>query len=269
MVRPHRWWLLRNIARQLSSGWRRVEFTDFWMGDQFCSLAFTLGNLYFLACAYSVGFDAHPDPWARCSRPHAWPVPFILAALPLLARLLQSFRRYSDSRLITHLINAGKYGAGISYYLSYYLWRHNGAGRGPTFVLWCLFGVLYSTYASAWDLLMDWSVLRPHAKVPLLRSELIYSGYIPISNVLIRFVWVLFIPARGPSVALRSFIAAMLEIVRRFQWNIYRLENEHLGNMDQYRITREVPLPYSFDDLSHETDIGDDDELLEREPVAR
>jgi hypothetical protein len=38
-----------------------------------------------------------------------------------------------------------------------------------------------------------------------------------------------------------------------------RLENEHLGNMDQYRITREVPLPYSFDELSHETVAGDED----------
>ena len=38
-----------------------------------------------------------------------------------------------------------------------------------------------------------------------------------------------------------------------------RLENEHLGNMDQYRVTREVPLPYTFDDHSHETDIDEDD----------
>jgi len=30
--------------------------------------------------------------------------------------------------------------------------------------------------------------------------------------------------------------------------------------MDQYRITREVPLPYSFDELSHETDVGDEDD---------
>jgi len=27
-----------------------------------------------------------------------------------------------------------------------------------------------------------------------------------------------------------------------------RLENEHLGNVEQYRVTREVPLPYSFAD---------------------
>lgn len=36
-----------------------------------------------------------------------------------------------------------------------------------------------------------------------------------------------------------------------------RLENEHLGNVDQYRITREVPLPYYFDDASREEE-GDD-----------
>ncbi|KAG6918401.1 hypothetical protein DXG01_014802 [Tephrocybe rancida] len=40
-----------------------------------------------------------------------------------------------------------------------------------------------------------------------------------------------------------------------------RLENEHLGNMDQYRITHEVPLPYSFDDAHAENaDDGDDDD---------
>lgn len=38
-----------------------------------------------------------------------------------------------------------------------------------------------------------------------------------------------------------------------------RLENEHVGNIDQYRVTREVPLPYSYDDPSHDSD-GDEDE---------
>lgn len=39
-----------------------------------------------------------------------------------------------------------------------------------------------------------------------------------------------------------------------------RLENEHLGNMDQYRVTREVPLPYLFDDPRREDVDEDDDE---------
>ena len=38
-----------------------------------------------------------------------------------------------------------------------------------------------------------------------------------------------------------------------------RLENEHLGNMDQYRVTREVPLPYTFDEQVHEDDEDEED----------
>ena len=30
--------------------------------------------------------------------------------------------------------------------------------------------------------------------------------------------------------------------------HLVRLENEHIGNTDQYRVTREVPLPYQFDE---------------------
>ena len=33
-----------------------------------------------------------------------------------------------------------------------------------------------------------------------------------------------------------------------------RVENEHLGNVDQYRVTREVPLPYSIDDVGHDSE---------------
>lgn len=47
------------------------------------------------------------------------------------------------------------------------------------------------------------------------------------------------------------------------RWNtsvLDRLENEHLGNMDQYRVTREVPLPYSFDDSYIKDDSEDEDD---------
>lgn len=84
-----------------------------------------------------------------------------------------------------------------------------------------------------------------------------------------------YIPRRGPPILLRTFIAALLEMLRRWQWNfclhplVYfpvgsalcsisadRLENEHIGNMDQYRVTREVPLPYTIEDM----DTMDEDE---------
>ena len=75
--------------------------------DQFCSLSFSLSGLYLVGCVYKDGFNlglerCGPGPGAPT---HAWMVPFALSALPLFIRLVQSVRRYMDSKLITHLIN--------------------------------------------------------------------------------------------------------------------------------------------------------------------
>ena len=139
LFKPTRFWLLKNWFRLLTSGVHRVEVSysqsfdrlhdakygsslqisgwgtprsvlpdafilinDGHFSDQFCSLVFTISNFYFLGCAYSGGFDAH---WVKCMTPARWGVPFVLASLPLLARLVQSIRRWADSKLVTHLIN--------------------------------------------------------------------------------------------------------------------------------------------------------------------
>ena len=95
-----------------------------------------------------------------------------------------------------------------------------------------------------------------------------------ISNFVIRFSWIIYLPRRGLPFDVRSFIVAMLEMLRRWQWNFrespaphfvresngvnqVRLENEHLGNIDQYRATRDVPLPYVFDSSAHDSDNED------------
>lgn len=70
----------------------------------------------------------------------------------------------------------------------------------------------------------------------------------------------------------------MLEMLRRWQWNFrkphhssystagsnrpgsVRVENEHLGNIDQYRATRDVPLPYLLDTSVHDADVDDWDQ---------
>ena len=83
------------------------------------------------------------------------------------------------------------------------------------------------------------------------------------TNLAIRFTWILYIPTSGPSLTVRAWLIAMVEIFRRWQWNFclnifliacvlcadpcvtaVRLESEHLGNMDQYRIMRELPMLY-------------------------
>lgn len=48
--------------------------------------------------------------------------------------------------------------------------------------------------------------------------------------------------------------------------NPVRLENEHIGNTDQYRVTREVPLPYRVEEKENE---DSDDEREEEERSQR
>ncbi|OCB90034.1 EXS family protein/ERD1/XPR1/SYG1 family protein [Sanghuangporus baumii] len=260
-----RWWLVRKTGKLLLSGTQPVEFTDFWLGDQFCSLIFTLSNLYFVGCVYGERWE---DSFIKCSVSIHWGVPFAVGILPLVARAVQSVKRYADSHLYTHLINAGKYSSSILYYVFYYLWRHNNRARDYTLALFCVFGTFASIYTSAWDILMDWSFFKRPAQHPFLRKELVYQSnywvyyFAIVSNIIIRFQWILYIPVANDGFQLRTFIVAMLEMLRRFQWNFFRLENEHIGNTDQYRVTREVPLPYNFDGaVDHDTDDeGEDDE---------
>ncbi|KDQ58686.1 hypothetical protein JAAARDRAFT_128693, partial [Jaapia argillacea MUCL 33604] len=162
---------------------------------------------------------------------------------------------------------------GMVMYGFYFNWRHQGSfsGRGVSFALYCLFATAYACYAASWDFLMDWSVLKPHVQHRWLRQDILYSDHVYmyyfaiISNIFIRFIWVIYIPIRGPNAVLRTFIAAMLEMLRRWQWNFYRLENEHLGNVDQYRVTREVPLPYTIEDEAvHDEKDGDEEGVRSR-----
>ncbi|KAG8856416.1 hypothetical protein FRC20_000476 [Serendipita sp. 405] len=122
---------------------------------------------------------------------------------------------------------------------------------------------------------MDWSLLQRGARYPLLRKEIMYTNQIwfyyfaIVTNIIIRFGWIIYLPIPGPSPNVRAGIYAIAEAFRRFQWNFLRLENEHLGNADQYRVTREVPLPYTFDpaELSDGEDEDDGTRSARRSPL--
>lgn len=40
-----------------------------------------------------------------------------------------------------------------------------------------------------------------------------------ITNFLVRFSWIMYLPSKGLPFNVRSFVLAMLEMLRRWQWN--------------------------------------------------
>ncbi|KAL1712535.1 EXS-domain-containing protein [Schizophyllum commune] len=246
--RSSRYWLLKTIGRLFLSGTKRVDFADFWMGDQISSLIFSLSNVYVIPCIYATEFD---DDWReRCmAESSEWPVLFAIGTIPLFIRAVQCAKRYFDTGKLIQLANAGKYALGIITYLLYFRWRHEDEWSGPYYIAYIIVAASYACVACGWDFFMDWSILNPKAKTFMLRDELLYgkvyvSYLVQVYNIIGRFAWIFYVVEAGPDFLLRSFIVGLVEVTRRWVWNFYRLENEHIGNVDQYRATREIPLPY-------------------------
>jgi len=42
-----------------------------------------------------------------------------------------------------------------------------------------------------------------------------------------------------------AFGVAIGEVYRRFEWNFFRMENEHLNNCGQFRAIKDIPLPFT------------------------
>jgi len=261
MHRPSRYWILKNWTWLFLPGLTSVEFADFWMGDQLCSMAYSLSHLYYVGCVYGTGWR---DANTSCNLARNWISGILLASLPSIIRFIQCIKRYADSENRMHLVNGGKYLSSVLAYCVFFNWRSHGMKHDLHFVVWIIFSALSSLYTSGWDILKDWSLFETNAEHPFLRHELLYADYYPvyyaamIANVSIRFVWIIYSPESSVDYPLRNFIAGALEMLRRVLWNFFRVENEHIGHADQYRVTRDIPLPYSFDHGDDQDDSDDD-----------
>lgn len=138
------------------------------------------------------------------------------------------------------------------------LWRIYGTD--PYKIAYICFAVCNSLYSSIWDVMMDTSLLQQNSKPPLLRNHRgfswtwTYYAFIVIDPIL-RFSWIFYVILvdQHQIKAQTSFYITIAEVVRRFLWNFYRVENEHMANVAHYRASREVPLPFAtFDPLNEE-----------------
>jgi hypothetical protein len=127
--------------------------------------------------------------------------------------------------------------------------NYDGMHLNTFFFLWIAASVLSSCYAYAWDIKMDWGLFDSNAgDNTLLREEIVYSSpgyyyFAIIEDFVLRFGWALSLSLTEMGYIhgdLMVSILAPLEVFRRFVWNFFRLENEHLNNCGKFRAVRDI-----------------------------
>ncbi|XP_035270519.1 xenotropic and polytropic retrovirus receptor 1a [Anguilla anguilla] len=267
-----RFWLLKLLFRVFTAPFHRVEFADFWLADQLNSLVFVLMDLEYLVCYYSFelnwntknGLLPHHQGDVMCHS-YSYGVRAIIQCLPAWFRFVQCLRRYRDTkRAFPHLVNAGKYSTTFfvvtfaALYSTHRAQSHDDAE--VFFYLLIVSSVISSCYTLIWDLKMDWGLFdRSAGENTFLREEIVYPQkayyYCAIvEDVILRFAWTIQLSLTTmdvfPSAAdILSTILAPLEVFRRFVWNFFRLENEHLNNCGEFRAVRDISVaPLNADD---------------------
>eukprot|EP01133_Synstelium_polycarpum_P017541 gene17541-20931_t len=254
-------WFLVTIFRVITAPAKSVKFSHFFMGDQLSSLVLMMVQMTQFICFYTVDVY-HPESQAVCPHRARYINPWI-SALPATWRFLQCLRRYHDSKDFVHLRNALKYFLSIVvvFFSAIDAFFSNG-WTSPWRIIWLLFGIANSSYSYWWDLMMDWSVVVPSKTSPYnpfkwtLRKKRMYNPkglyYIAIiTNLWFRATWTFTKSLPQLTTLLPSYklvvVIAIMEILRRGTWNIFRLENEHVNNCGKFRATRDIPLPYDID----------------------
>lgn len=246
-------WLAAVCWRIVCSGLYPVEFRDFFLGDIFCSLTYSISNASFFFCLYATrwyGLMPGDSNGSSCGSSKSRILGF-LNSLPAIWRFLQCGRRYLDSGdWFPHLANMAKYGFSVIYYALLSAYRINLESNAIRSIF-IIFAVLNTILSSFWDLFMDWSLMQP-SKNFLLRNELGFKKKWPyyiamILDPLLRCNWIFYaIYANQVQQSAKvSFFVALTEVLRRFIWLFFRVENEHCANVTRFRASRDVTLPYA------------------------
>ncbi|CAF1255792.1 unnamed protein product [Adineta ricciae] len=269
--RPARYWLLRTVGLIFSSAFHRIHFADNWLCNQLTSIELAFFDLEYFFCFYFSNHQWWSTRLTSSSKPeHAFCTGWsrfllqaCLLATPSLLRLTQCLRRYYDTKLkFPHLVNATKYFASTCVAITNSLRRgtlalnknqSNNPTKNPFVYTWIIAAFINSTFKVIWDIKMDWGLFHKNAgENRFLRDHIIYPSkkyyyYAMVQDVVFRYSWTINIFIQFHTAAAEysdvvGFAFGFLELIRRFSWNFFRLENEHLNNCGRYRAIRDISI---------------------------
>ncbi|KAG8389962.1 hypothetical protein BUALT_Bualt01G0034000 [Buddleja alternifolia] len=167
---------------------------------------------------------------------HSLAIPMVLV-LPYMFRFFQCLRQYNDKSENASLLNALKYSTAAPVIFLSALKYHVLPDTWMKIYqpLWLLSGVLNSLYSFYWDISRDWDLScftqifkfsRPHFLSHLLYGRKWVYFWVLGSNLILRCAWTYKLSAHLRDNYLTVFAITALEILRRFQWVFFRVENE-------------------------------------------
>ena len=290
-----RFWFLKTLFRVICAPFYHVGFADFWLGDQLTSLELIFFDIEYFFCFYIYDVERwsiHSTSPTRGVLCQDWPkivLQTILMILPSWFRFAQCLRRYRDTKQkFPHLVNAGKYASGFLVIGTNSL-RRAAAKHFPIepmsnlfLYIWISASFIGATYKLIWDLKMDWGFFDSNAgENKFLRDQIVYPSkfyyYLAIlEDVVFRYIWIVnvfrhFHTSSAEYTDVIGFIFGLIEIFRRFIWNYFRLENEHLNNCGEFRAVRDIsvaPLSVVFDHGTLE-EMMDKDNGVRNRPNAK
>ena len=140
-----------------------------------------------------------------------------------------------------HLANAGKYFASIVNVVISWMYG-NGYVDYWLMISMALFSTFYLIF---WDYKMDWNLFNFGSTNLFLRDRLVYPKYFYYGaltiNTILRFTWAIALLNFNMNKELEFFIYGFLEVYRRIQWSLFRIENENISNFEKYRNILAIP----------------------------
>ncbi|KAG6719683.1 hypothetical protein I3842_03G019200 [Carya illinoinensis] len=255
IYRSSRFFLLRCAFRCACAPLYKVTLPDFFLADQLTSQVPAFRNLQFYVCYYGWGYFRKPSNNRCLESEVSQAFYFAVAIIPYWSRLIQCLRRLVEEKDVKYAFNGLKY---FSIVVALVTRTGNELKMGMT--TWKIMAAVSSgvatIYATYWDIVIDWGLLRRNSINPWLRDKLLVPNrnvyYVAmVLNVLLRLAWMQSVLGlrETPVLHRQALIAivACLEIIRRGIWNFFRLENEHLNNVGKYRAFKSVPLPFNYD----------------------
>ncbi|CAL5367765.1 unnamed protein product [Camellia sinensis] len=259
VYRSNHFFLIKCAFHCLCAPLYKVTLPDFFLADQFTSQVQALRSLEFYVCYY--GWEDFKRRSNKCNQSDTFKnFCIVVSVIPYWLCSLQCLGRLFEEGNYMHALNTLKY---CSTTVAIVMRTGNDEKWGKTWKIMAGSSSAVATLASPyWDIVIDWGLMRRNSRNPWLRDKLLISNksvyFVAIVlDVMLRLAWMQSVLGfyEAPFLHRTAVIAivACLEIIHRGIWNFFRLENEHLTNVEKYQAFKSVPLPFNYDDEEKHT----------------